>query len=249
MKIENNNAIPIIEVEEQINVFGYSSALANLGDVADSGVVVTDPDEQARLMRMNLSPYRKKLDKEPVIRYLYTGREYNIETGDYYYRARVMDASVGRFGSKDLILFLNRYNYVANNPLYFIDIFGNAYFAKIGLTGGEYDLSDEGSSADQRNLQWVHEGILWDDGEIWGFKLFGGYQQYGTNLLNSGFGSDDRDRYTITSEWYDDNLLYQSVNIVNSWNQKYKFFSYNCQDWSTDVRFVYWALSMSRRLF
>ena len=37
----------------------------------------------------------------PVTRYLYTGREYNIETGMYYYRARVMNPGHGRFTGKD----------------------------------------------------------------------------------------------------------------------------------------------------
>ena len=105
-------AIPI--VEEQRNVFGYSGSIFNCH-------AVLAPDERTSLMRMNLSPYRKKLDKEPIIRYLYTGREYNVEIGDYYYRARMMDASVGRFGSKDYYLFLNRYNYVGNEPLYWVD--------------------------------------------------------------------------------------------------------------------------------
>ena len=36
-----------------------------------------------------------------ITRYLYTGREYNIETGMYYYRARVMNPGHGRFLSKD----------------------------------------------------------------------------------------------------------------------------------------------------
>ena len=48
----------------------------------------------------------------------------NIETGDYYYRARMMDSSVGRFGSKDPIMYLNLYRYVGNNPMRFRDRFG-----------------------------------------------------------------------------------------------------------------------------
>ena len=123
MKIENNNAIPIVEETEQIDVFGYSD------EVADTGVVVANSDERARLMKLNLSPYSSNsqfstLNSQLDFRFLYTGREYNIETGDYYYRMRMMDSSVGRFNSKDPILYLNLYRYVENNPLGFRDKLG-----------------------------------------------------------------------------------------------------------------------------
>ena len=49
--------------------------------------------------------------------YRYTGREYDQETGLYYYRARYLDASVGRFVAEDpLFLDGNSYSYVDNNP-------------------------------------------------------------------------------------------------------------------------------------
>ncbi len=72
------------------------------------------------LAEMKLTPYTG-LDSEPLIRYLYTGREYNIETGDYYYRARIYDQSVGRFGGKDPVKSPNLYYYSNGNPLMFID--------------------------------------------------------------------------------------------------------------------------------
>ncbi|MCK5450127.1 MAG: hypothetical protein KAI70_00010, partial [Candidatus Omnitrophica bacterium] len=60
--------------------------------------------------------------------YAYTGREYDTETGLYYYRARYYDPSVGRFMSKDSIGgFLDTpstqhsYGYVGNNPQTYID--------------------------------------------------------------------------------------------------------------------------------
>ncbi|MGR3278684.1 FG-GAP-like repeat-containing protein [Acaryochloris marina NIES-2412] len=63
-------------------------------------------------------------------RFSYTGREFDEETGQYYYRARYYDASVGRFISEDPIGFsagdanLNRY--VFNSPIIFTDPSGNA---------------------------------------------------------------------------------------------------------------------------
>ncbi len=58
----------------------------------------------------------------------YTSREFDTETGLQYYRARYYHSGLGRFLSRDPIGFYgspwNLYNYVSNDPLYFIDPFG-----------------------------------------------------------------------------------------------------------------------------
>ena len=57
-------------------------------------------------------------------RYAFTGREWDPETGLYYYRARYYDQVAGRFLSEDPIGFLggvNFYTYVMNNPVNFVD--------------------------------------------------------------------------------------------------------------------------------
>jgi len=60
--------------------------------------------------------------------YSYTGREYDVESGLYFYRARYFDANTGRFLSKDPIGFdaadQNLYRYVFNNPSNFEDPLG-----------------------------------------------------------------------------------------------------------------------------
>lgn len=59
--------------------------------------------------------------------YTYTGREWDRETGLYYYRARYYDAKDGRFISKDPIGFrggINQFSYVQNNPVNWIDPLG-----------------------------------------------------------------------------------------------------------------------------
>lgn len=80
--------------------------------------------------------------------YGYTGREWDKETGLYYYRARYYDPVAGRFISKDPIGFaggdVNLYRYVQNNPVNWVDpsglaaqfavIFGGA--GHVGLAGG-----------------------------------------------------------------------------------------------------------------
>lgn len=59
--------------------------------------------------------------------YLFVGRELDVETGLYYYRARYYDYTIGRFLTSDPIGFLgglNFYQYVGNNPINFIDPLG-----------------------------------------------------------------------------------------------------------------------------
>lgn len=59
--------------------------------------------------------------------YAYTGREWDKETGLYYYRARYYDPMEGRFISKDPIGVrggINQFAYVLNNPINFVDLFG-----------------------------------------------------------------------------------------------------------------------------
>src|SRR5262249_975917 len=55
-----------------------------------------------------------------LTRYTYTGREFDADTGLYYYRARWYDPKVGRFISEDPIGFgggINQFSYVENNPM------------------------------------------------------------------------------------------------------------------------------------
>ena len=60
--------------------------------------------------------------------YTYTGREWDAEAGLYYYRARYYDPTLGRFINGDPIGFaggdVNFYVYVQNNPVNWIDPWG-----------------------------------------------------------------------------------------------------------------------------
>jgi len=61
--------------------------------------------------------------------YAYTGREWDKETGLYYYRARYYDPMEGRFISKDPIGIaggINLYGYVQNNPVMMTDPTGES---------------------------------------------------------------------------------------------------------------------------
>ena len=59
--------------------------------------------------------------------FLYTGREYDAETGLYYYRARHYDPVIGRFLQPDPLGYfdgMNVYEYVGGNPINFVDPLG-----------------------------------------------------------------------------------------------------------------------------
>lgn len=66
-------------------------------------------------------------------KYLFTGQEFDTETALYYYKARYYNPALLRFYQPDWIVpqiynpqLLNRYSYVGNNPLRYIDPTGNS---------------------------------------------------------------------------------------------------------------------------
>ncbi len=61
---------------------------------------------------------------EMVTRYLFTGREFDADTGLYYYRSRYYDPLIGRFISEDALFdreASNQYQYTFNEPVLFTD--------------------------------------------------------------------------------------------------------------------------------
>jgi RHS repeat-associated protein len=70
----------------------------------------------------------------------YTGREYDAETGQYYYRARYYDQNVGRFISEDPLGFAagdtNIYRYVGNSPTNYRDPLGLECDCSSGINYG-----------------------------------------------------------------------------------------------------------------
>ena len=60
--------------------------------------------------------------------YLFTGRRYDVESENYYYRARIYTPEVGRFLQMDPLGYvdgMNLYAYVGNNPVVRVDPSGN----------------------------------------------------------------------------------------------------------------------------
>ena len=66
--------------------------------------------------------------------YLYTGREYDWQTGIYYYRARYYNPELGRFISQDpagMVDGPNMYVYVKNEPVNGVDALGENFWSDI----------------------------------------------------------------------------------------------------------------------
>ena len=67
----------------------------------------------------------------PWTRFTYTGQEFDLETGLYFYDARYYDPDTGRFLAEDPLAFAggdaNLYRYAGNNPVTFVDPTGLSF--------------------------------------------------------------------------------------------------------------------------
>ena len=128
-------------IDEPICMKIASTAYYYHFDALGSVIALTGSNGQ-RVESYAYSPYGKVSEPSSVGNpYLYTGREYDDETGLYYYRARYYHPQLGRFLQADPIRYndeTNLYSYVRNNPIGSIDPYGYASLPsgfKIGLSG------------------------------------------------------------------------------------------------------------------
>ena len=113
-------------------------------DQINSSNVITDSSGN-RAALYEYDPYGKVVTHTGInIKHQFTGQEADDSTGLYYYNARYMDPQLGRFVSADDTISnpfdpqdLNRYSYVRNNPINFVDPSGHNWFSKlIGAIAG-----------------------------------------------------------------------------------------------------------------
>lgn len=111
-----------------------------LADHLGSVVQQTNVSGTLTLVR-EYDPYGLSLQGAATSGYAFTGREWDAETGLYYYRARYYDPTLGRFLSPDPIGFAggsNFYSYASGSPVQNIDPTGlDTYIVNRQLGGDE----------------------------------------------------------------------------------------------------------------
>lgn len=168
--------------------------------------------------------------------YAYTGREYDSETGLYYYRARYYDPKIGRFIQKDPISFaggINLYSYAQSNPINWIDPWGLFRFGITDLgprNTGVYILF---YSPLLYELRWMpaHVQGFFSNGENIGYYPDG--IEFTQNIRN----------YLLSPFRYDDDVMRRAfVNVLATGNwgaSRYSKKSHNCQDFSDALKKEY----------
>ncbi|WP_394527575.1 RHS repeat-associated core domain-containing protein [Lacrimispora sp. JR3] len=100
----------------------------------------------------------RQYSEEVKNRILYTGQQYDQETGQYYLRARFYNPVVGRFMQEDVYRGdgLNLYAYCGNNPVVYYDPSG--YGKKVVCSKEGEKPEDNGAEGSGDNVQWTNHG-------------------------------------------------------------------------------------------
>ena len=137
-------------------------------------------------------------------RFGYTGREFDQESGQYFYRARYFDPGVGRFISEDPIGFrsgdANLYRYVGNNSLNLIDPDGKEPVKQYAGTLSDFLYTINVISSRKVGLfkgKEAHEYMRSLDNYNW--------QDFKPVPTQTGFFNDKKGRYIYTEQggWID----------------------------------------------
>jgi len=132
---------PLILEKSGQSFFYHADGLGSITELTDASSVIAQ-----RYTYSSFGKIESELDPTFIQPYTFTAREFDIETGLYFYRARTYDPSAGRFLQEDpvrgftsLPQSLNRYLYVGNTPLTYTDpvglinlLIGSGFSAVVG---------------------------------------------------------------------------------------------------------------------
>lgn len=112
---------PIAVTKGASTFFYHQDGLGTVTDLTDSAGVTAKS--------YSYDAYGNVVDQAGTVEqpYTYTGREFDSESGLYYYRARYYDAAIGKFTQRDPIGRaggINFYEYALGNPILHFDPFG-----------------------------------------------------------------------------------------------------------------------------
>jgi len=121
---------PLTIEKSNQSFFYHADALGSIAELTDSNGTVVQSYTYSSFGKIE-----SQLDPTFVQPYTFTAREFDSETGLYYYRDRYYDAKTGRFLSEDPLGItvdpkgfpgegVNQYEYAGNNPVNFTDPFG-----------------------------------------------------------------------------------------------------------------------------
>jgi len=116
---------PLVMEKGSQSFFYHADGLGSITEITDSLGVV-----KQRYSYSSFGKIESQLDPNFIQPYTFTAREFDPETGLYFYRTRYYNADTARFLQEDPIGFaggdLNLYTYVLNQPINWVDPWGLA---------------------------------------------------------------------------------------------------------------------------
>ena len=140
---------PLIMTKADGSIYFYhADALGSITSITDEKGKLAATYEYKVYGKPSIAIYDSAVKDNP---YMFTAREYDEETGLYFYRARYYSPHTGRFLQEDPIGFqggnLNLYAYVGNNPINFVDPSGTLTIPFLGRV-------NLGECSGEKSAQW-----------------------------------------------------------------------------------------------
>ena len=211
-----------LSANNQIYIYHQDGILSNLA--------ITDSSEFV-INRYFFYPYGQfeTINESIENSLLFTGRYYEKTSKNYYYRSRFYNQEIGQFQSKDIFpnflkvpLSLNKYLYVQDNPINFIDPTG---YARVGTK----DMGLPFCEYNKGKGYCRHEHIFYDDGTNSGFFPYEFKDDENIKFY-------DFDRYPGI---YDDKTLRKAEeNVQGRWRFRFKTYcliANDCKDYIREV--------------
>lgn len=139
---------PVKVIKGSSTYYFQQDALGNVTSLTDSTGSIVEQYSYDVYGKPTIKNGSGTIKTTPLTPFLFTGREYDSETGLYNYRARAYSPALGRFISRDPIGVrggLNLYAYVENSPINWVDPdglmtfrWGNGNWEGPGWASGQY---------------------------------------------------------------------------------------------------------------